>query len=110
MPIYEYICLQCKNEFEIRVPFSQVNFTPLCPKCQAEGQRLMSSFACKTGGNIQAAETPFRQTTISELGSSKAADAAKPQIPNVLITPPPNRIDLLSAPRKRSVRPRRKSK
>jgi putative FmdB family regulatory protein len=61
MPIYEYACTQCKNEFEVRVPFSQTNFTQLCPKCYSATERLTSSFACKTGGNLQATEKPFRQ-------------------------------------------------
>lgn len=61
MPIYEYFCPHCKAEFELRRSFSQADATALCPDCRSEAQKLMSSFACKTGGNIQAAEKPFRK-------------------------------------------------
>jgi putative FmdB family regulatory protein len=65
MPIYEYLCPQCQNEFELRVSFDEANCTPLCPKCNSQAQRLISSFACKTGGNIKAAEKPFRKDLAS---------------------------------------------
>jgi putative FmdB family regulatory protein len=61
MPIYEFICAKCKNEFELRFSFVQTDCTTLCPKCLYPAQRLTSSFACKTGGNIQAAEKAFRK-------------------------------------------------
>lgn len=61
MPIYEYVCPQCKTEFELRLSYSQIYSTALCPKCYSAAERLISSFACKTGGNIQAAEQPFRK-------------------------------------------------
>ena len=61
MPIYEYYCPQCKNEFELRFSYVRTDSAAQCPKCQAVAQRLISSFACKTGGNIQAAEKPFRK-------------------------------------------------
>jgi putative FmdB family regulatory protein len=62
MPIYEFLCPQCKREFEVKQAFSETNSTTLCPKCYSEAQRLVSSFACKTGGNLQAAEKPFGKT------------------------------------------------
>jgi len=50
MPIYEYICNQCGNEFEKMVPFSQANTPPSCPKCQAkETQKKLSMFATSAG-------------------------------------------------------------
>jgi putative FmdB family regulatory protein len=61
MPIYEYFCPQCKNEFELRLSFN-ANCTPLCPKCYSEAKLLISSFACKTGSNLQAPEEPFVKT------------------------------------------------
>jgi putative FmdB family regulatory protein len=61
MPIYEYICSQCKNEFELRLSFN-ANCTPVCPKCYSEAKRLISGFACKTGSNLQASEKPLGKT------------------------------------------------
>jgi putative FmdB family regulatory protein len=71
MPIYEYFCPQCKNEFELRFSFVQTDCTTLCPKCYSVAQKLISSFACKTGGNIQTAEKPFRK----EAGKPKKTGA-----------------------------------
>jgi len=50
MPIYEYICKECGNEFEELV-FSQDASAP-CPKCGSEKtEKLMSACAVKTDGN-----------------------------------------------------------
>jgi len=49
MPIFEYICNECKNEFEELV-FSQDELPP-CPKCGANKVRkLMSACAIQTDG------------------------------------------------------------
>lgn len=109
MPIYEYLCSQCKTRFEIRLSFREASCTPLCPQCYSEAQRVISSFACKTGGNIQAAEKPFRTTFYSEV-RVKNEPQPTPSTPSVLITPPPNRVELLSPPGKRSTRSRRSKK
>ena len=100
MPIYEYFCPQCKIEFELRLSISEYDRPKLCPKCNSSSRRLTSSFACKNGGNIQAAEKPFRQNAAKELAS----------LPGVLITPPPHQTKLLSPPAKKSVPVRRKKK
>ena len=47
MPIYEYKCSDCDNEFEELV-FSQDELPP-CPKCQSEKvEKLMSACAVQT--------------------------------------------------------------
>lgn len=61
MPIYEFICPQCKHEFELRLSFDAKN-APVCPKCNSEAKRLISSFGCKTGSNLQASGKPFGKT------------------------------------------------
>jgi putative FmdB family regulatory protein len=45
MPIYEYRCLKCENEFEELVPASAKTGPP-CPSCGARNpKRLFSMFA-----------------------------------------------------------------
>ena len=49
MPIYEYNCKNCDDEFEALVFRSDE--TPLCPNCKGEDvKRLMSACSFKTGG------------------------------------------------------------
>ncbi len=49
MPIYEYICADCENEFEELV-FSR-DETPPCPKCGSKNvTKLMSAGVVKTEG------------------------------------------------------------
>ena len=101
MPIYEFICSKCKTQFELRLSFSDFDKLAECPKCSSSSQRLISSFACKTGGNIQAAEQPFRRITTKK---------AESRTSEVLITPPPSQTKLLSSPAGKSVRTRHKKK
>ncbi len=50
MPIYEYKCNDCDNEFEELV-FSQDELPP-CPKCQSKKvEKLMSACAVQTEGS-----------------------------------------------------------
>jgi putative FmdB family regulatory protein len=44
MPIYEYFCPKCNEEFELMRPFSQSNETAPCPRCGTAGQKLISLF------------------------------------------------------------------
>ncbi len=64
MPIYEYICTKCNFEFEQKLAMSESDRTITCPNCNAPAQKQFSSFGCKTGGNLQASEKPFRKVTI----------------------------------------------
>jgi putative FmdB family regulatory protein len=109
MPIYEYSCPQCNIQFELRLSLNEANCTPLCPKCQSEARRLISSFACKTGGSIQASEQPFRGRMIPQTKTAGEAIAVT-ETASVIITPPPHRIELLPPPGKRAARSRRKKK
>jgi len=51
MPIYEYQCSSCGNQFELRQKFSDEPATE-CPKCSGPVQKLISqtSFALKGSG------------------------------------------------------------
>ncbi|MFW0858591.1 MAG: FmdB family zinc ribbon protein [Dehalococcoidia bacterium] len=44
MPIYEYCCPNCGGKFDLLRPFSQVDEAALCPECNHEARRLISSF------------------------------------------------------------------
>ena len=109
MPVYEYLCPQCKNVFELRLSFVQFNSSALCSNCNSIAERLISTFACKTGGNIQAPEKAFRKESVQGKNAPDKAGAATSG-PSVLITPPPDRIELLSPPKNRSTRTKRKKK
>lgn len=55
MPIYEYICEKCGNEFELLVFKSD---EPACAKCGDKAlRRKMSACAFSVGGNFKAASS-----------------------------------------------------
>lgn len=51
MPVYEYQCTACENQFELRQKFSD-DPAKECPKCGGEVKKLISSaaFTLKGGG------------------------------------------------------------
>jgi putative FmdB family regulatory protein len=62
MPIYEYECRKCGEEFELLVLSSTV---PACPACQAQDlEQLLSGFAVSSDGirkaNVAAARRAHR--------------------------------------------------
>ncbi len=63
MPIYEYVCPGCNLEFEIKRPMSESDKATNCPQCNSSARKQFSSFGCKTGGNLQASEKPFRKSS-----------------------------------------------
>ncbi|MCX7912123.1 MAG: zinc ribbon domain-containing protein [Dehalococcoidales bacterium] len=48
MPIYEYICSQCKSEFELMRPLSQADKDAECPRCRNMAKRKISTFTAFT--------------------------------------------------------------
>ncbi len=46
MPIYEYVCPDCKLKFELLRPLSQSDEAATCPTCEKSAERILSSFAC----------------------------------------------------------------
>lgn len=45
MPIYEYVCLDCDQQFEMRRGFSQADDPATCPECGGQqARRLLSTF------------------------------------------------------------------
>ena len=62
MPVYEYHCPNCDEEFEVMRPFSKADEPAPCPKCGTQGEKLVSTFASKTGFYIRAPRKPaFRK-------------------------------------------------
>jgi putative FmdB family regulatory protein len=43
MPVYEYICKDCKKKFELMRPFSKSNESADCPNCRKKAARIMST-------------------------------------------------------------------
>lgn len=71
MPIYEYKCKDCDEEFEALV-FRSDETVP-CPSCKCEDiKRLMSACGFKTGGASDAGGT----TSAPSSGSSSCAGCA----------------------------------
>lgn len=57
MPIYEYACSKCKNNFE-EIVFSSTEDIN-CPKCKSKKvEKLMSGFSYKSGGSFSSSEGP----------------------------------------------------
>ena len=51
MPIYEYICKECGNEFDAIRSMKEADTSIECKKCQSEKtQRKLSRFFAKSGG------------------------------------------------------------
>ena len=52
MPIYEYICLDCKKEYEILRSFNESDQSIECDKCSGENvKRKLSVFYAQSGGS-----------------------------------------------------------
>jgi putative FmdB family regulatory protein len=52
MPIYEYICLDCKKEYEILRSYNESDQPMACDKCGGENvKRKLSVFFAQSGGS-----------------------------------------------------------
>jgi putative FmdB family regulatory protein len=87
MPIYEYRCAACGNDFEMTRPISQASEPAPCTKCGKPSQKLVSQFASKVDYAIKGPTTaPFRgsesaaaATPAPAPAAIKAKPAAKPK-------------------------------
>ena len=62
MPLYEYACQTCANQFEVLVRASE---TPECPACHGTAlERRLSVFAAHTGSS----DGPARMTSLGSCG------------------------------------------
>jgi putative FmdB family regulatory protein len=56
VPIYEYVCQQCRHRFEL---LSFAAAAPICPRCSAEDPaRQLSTFAVSTRGSGSSVPEP----------------------------------------------------
>ena len=61
MPIYEYRCLSCGLEFQLRRSIAELDLLADCTVCGNESKRLVSTFGAKNGLYVRAAgKTAFR--------------------------------------------------
>lgn len=58
MPIYEYFCPGCQDNFELLRPMQRSNQDAFCPTCDAIGQKLLSTFS-SLSKNSEGASTPI---------------------------------------------------
>ena len=74
MPLYEYRCQNCSNEFEALV---RHNDTPACPACQATDlERLRSTFAVNSEGTRQSHLKTAREKQV-KINRDKTIDEQK---------------------------------
>ena len=52
MPIYEYVCPDCHNKFELMRPFSQSGAPADCPICKHKAKRALSRFVCRSSSEF----------------------------------------------------------
>lgn len=68
MPIYEYRCTRCDNEFELLLLKSSA--VPACPSCESQDlEQLLSGFAVSSEGT--------RQTSLDKARSSYKASGVR---------------------------------
>jgi putative FmdB family regulatory protein len=52
MPIYEYVCPECKTKFELLRPISKSTDPADCPECKHTAKRALSKFTCFSRNNF----------------------------------------------------------
>ena len=56
MPIYEYVCKTCGEEFDRFVRLAEFETRPECPTCSSrDTQKRLSTFASQSGGESASA-------------------------------------------------------
>jgi putative FmdB family regulatory protein len=70
MPIYEYVCVKCKNKFELLRPFSKSSESADCPKCKGKSDRIISACLAISTGENGVPQTLSGGNSCSSCGSS----------------------------------------
>ena len=58
MPIYEFVCEECQNEFEELVASMKSKASPACPTCQSRKSKKKVSVFSPQAGSTPAAPAP----------------------------------------------------
>ncbi len=59
MPIYEYMCMKCNNNFSLLQSLYPPEKNTECPKCASQNvKKLLSSFSCSTGTDVNKPSIP----------------------------------------------------
>lgn len=72
MPIYEYVCTDCKKKFEMFRPLSQAEADALCSACGGKAKRILSTFAA-VSKDSSGQSTPVTGGGCSTCGSTGCA-------------------------------------
>ena len=72
MPIYEYVCTECKEKFELLRPFSRADEDAECPQCNSKAERALSTICCLTTGE-NGETTSIAGSSCATCGSSNCA-------------------------------------
>ena len=55
MPIYEYVCLDCRERFELMRPMKDADAPIACRNCESQNtSRMLSVFFAQSGGRVVA--------------------------------------------------------
>jgi putative FmdB family regulatory protein len=79
MPIYEYVCADCKSKFEQMRPLSQSGQPADCPQCHKPAKRKMSTFSALSatlGGVPKAVPGASGASKCSSCGSGSCSTCA----------------------------------
>lgn len=63
MPMYQYACRSCGQEFEKKLPMSQSGETQACPACASMDTRKRIGAIAVTGGALASAGRPAPVTS-----------------------------------------------
>jgi putative FmdB family regulatory protein len=70
MPLYEYKCNDCGEQFEKMIRFSEANAIPTCPKCASlDTQKKLSSIAAM-GSSSSGNDSSYESSCSSGRGFS----------------------------------------
>ncbi len=89
MPIYDYQCAACGNQFELRQRFDSEP-VETCPRCQGRAQRQFHSLAVIYKGS-GFYTTDYARKHVSE--PSKTGDTVSPAVPASSAGPAPTSAD-----------------
>ncbi len=73
MPVYEYLCKNCKNKFELLRPFSRSTEGADCPLCHKKAERVLSTCYTRATTDGGIVENIAGSSSCSSCGSSNCS-------------------------------------